>query len=191
MQKFPRLGVYDEVDAILQGDCKCEATCLLVDDNLFNLIPLEVMLSDIGSIKVLKAQNGLEAVKLYKQDLNKTCCNTKINLVMMDLNMPLMNGFEAAKEIFKLHKQFYDSEEIDEDDHRVYQAKTVDVVAVTAYWDKPTAIKCYLERMRQCFRKPVSHQELKRWLEGDFLRDVGRNNRFNQSNENYARRVWF
>jgi len=47
-----------------------------VDDNIFNLIPLEVMLNDIAKIKVLKAQNGLEAVKLYKRDLIKGCCST-------------------------------------------------------------------------------------------------------------------
>jgi len=47
-----------------------------VDDNIFNLIPLEVMLYDMAKIKVMKASNGLEAVKLYRQDLTKVCCDT-------------------------------------------------------------------------------------------------------------------
>jgi len=59
MKQFPRLESYDEATPIAKGKCKgkskCEATCLLVDDNLFNLIPLEVMLNDIAKIKVLKA----------------------------------------------------------------------------------------------------------------------------------------
>jgi len=54
----------------------CEATCLLVDDNLLDLIPLELMLDKMASIKVFKASSGPMAIKLFKEDRSKTCCST-------------------------------------------------------------------------------------------------------------------
>jgi len=77
-----------------------------VDDNIFNLIPLEVMLYDMAKIKVMKASNGLEAVKLYRQDLTKVCCDTQIKLVLIDLNMPVMDGIKATKAILDAQRQF-------------------------------------------------------------------------------------
>jgi len=88
------------------GKCGCEAICLIVDDNIFNLIPLEVMLDQIAQIKVLKAKNGLEAVEIYKRDRFKKCCNTNIKLVLMDLNMPVMDGFKAAAAILEIAKEY-------------------------------------------------------------------------------------
>ncbi|KAL2150521.1 hypothetical protein VTH82DRAFT_7084 [Thermothelomyces myriococcoides] len=46
------------------------------------------------------ANNGLEAVKLYKKSLEGQ--ETRFSLVFMDISMPVMNGFEATKEIRKL-----------------------------------------------------------------------------------------
>ena len=86
--------------------CKCEATCLIVDDNLFNLIPLEVMLDQVAQIKVLKAANGHEAVELFKRDRYKTCCKNYLGLVLMDLNMPVMDGYKATAAILKLAREF-------------------------------------------------------------------------------------
>jgi len=79
---------------------------LIVDDNLFNLIPLEVLLDQIARIKVLKAMNGFEAVELFKRDREKTCCKKYIRLVLMDLNMPVMDGFKATTAILKLAREF-------------------------------------------------------------------------------------
>ena len=42
------------------------AEILIVDDSMFNLIPLELILSEIYGLKVDKASNGLQAVNLYR-----------------------------------------------------------------------------------------------------------------------------
>ena len=57
LMKFPRLEVYDRANNHVRarGQCHCKATCLMADDNIFNLIHLEIMLSDIDKINVLKA----------------------------------------------------------------------------------------------------------------------------------------
>ena len=38
--------------------CKCESTVLIVDDNSFNLIPLELILRETFKLKIDKAYNG-------------------------------------------------------------------------------------------------------------------------------------
>jgi hypothetical protein len=46
-------------DSIKKGrDCNCESTILIVDDNMFNLIPLELILTENFRIRIDKALNG-------------------------------------------------------------------------------------------------------------------------------------
>ena len=59
--------------SISSGSLNCDkcqsqpmAEILIVDDSMFNLIPLELILSEIYGLKVDKASNGLQAVNLYR-----------------------------------------------------------------------------------------------------------------------------
>lgn len=45
------------------------------------------------NISVDKAMNGQEAVEMYKRNLNKICCSKRYKLILMDLNMPIMDGY--------------------------------------------------------------------------------------------------
>ena len=76
--------------------CSCEATVLIVDDNMFNLIPLELILKEMFNISVEKALNGQEAVNMYAKNIQKKCCDTRYKMVLMDLNMPIMDGYEST-----------------------------------------------------------------------------------------------
>jgi len=67
---------------------------LIVEDEEVNVLYLETIIHDFADCTVIHAKNGKEAVDIIKQD--KT-----INLILMDLKMPIMNGFEATKEIKK------------------------------------------------------------------------------------------
>ncbi len=66
-----------------------EKTILIAEDDETSFLYLEVLLENLG-YRLIHASNGQEAV-----DLTKSCSN--IDLILMDLNMPGMNGFEAAK----------------------------------------------------------------------------------------------
>jgi hypothetical protein len=46
----------------------CKATILIVDDNMFNLIPLELLLKVKFNIDVDMAMTGLEAVEMFKSN---------------------------------------------------------------------------------------------------------------------------
>ena len=63
---------------------------LLVDDTPTNLFLLETICQSIG-LPYRTAQNGLEAVKLCQQD--------KYDLIFMDIQMPVMDGYAAMKSI--------------------------------------------------------------------------------------------
>ena len=45
---------------------------------------------------LIRAKNGLEAIEIFKK-------HPEINIIIMDLKMPLMNGYDASKEIRKLN----------------------------------------------------------------------------------------
>jgi PAS domain S-box-containing protein len=70
--------------------------CLLVDDNKDVLIYLNRILSDTGITTVL-ARSGIEAIEIIK-------AMPDIDVVLLDMQMPEMNGIEATKEIRKIRK---------------------------------------------------------------------------------------
>ncbi len=72
-------------------------TILIAEDDEFSFMYLEACLSDFNC-SILHAINGKEAVKIVNQ-------NASIDLVLMDINMPEMNGDKALEEIRKTNKE--------------------------------------------------------------------------------------
>jgi len=70
-------------------------TILIAEDDSNSYSILESMLADIGA-RIIWARNGALAVKYCK-------LSSEINLVLMDLKMPTMDGFEATKLIRKFN----------------------------------------------------------------------------------------
>lgn len=63
-------------------------TILVVEDNAMNL-QLMVALLDHHGYNVLEASNGVQALRIAR--------NQPIDLILMDMQMPIMNGYEAVK----------------------------------------------------------------------------------------------
>jgi two-component system, cell cycle response regulator DivK len=70
-----------------------QKTILVAEDEDINFLYIKEVLKILG-VNVLHARNGVEAVSFCKND-------NSIELVLMDIKMPIMNGYEATKEIRK------------------------------------------------------------------------------------------
>ncbi|MCO5265868.1 MAG: ATP-binding protein [Lentimicrobium sp.] len=70
---------------------KTKFTLLVVEDEEINFKYIKELLSGTP-IELIHAENGKEAVDLCRR-------NYDINAVLMDIKMPVMNGYEATKEI--------------------------------------------------------------------------------------------
>lgn len=61
---------------------------LVVDDFASNRILIVDLLEDFPEITTYEAKNGLEALEIIKVN--------KVDIVLLDIEMPVMNGFETA-----------------------------------------------------------------------------------------------
>jgi len=81
--------------------CTCPKI-LIVDDDAFNVLTLESILKSL-SLSYKSCFNGQEAVsEVIERSQAKLCGSSNcrnFNLIFMDCNMPIKNGFEAAKDI--------------------------------------------------------------------------------------------
>jgi signal transduction histidine kinase/CheY-like chemotaxis protein len=68
-------------------------TILVVDDNPTNLLLAQEILDRLGA-KSIGATNGAEAITEYS--------NGKVDLILMDCQMPVMDGYQASRELRKL-----------------------------------------------------------------------------------------
>ncbi|UCE59331.1 MAG: response regulator [Phycisphaerales bacterium] len=68
-----------------------QQTVLIVEDNPQNRELLEVYMEDLPEVRVVSVANGLEAMEIITQD--------KPDLVLLDIMMPKMSGFEVCKRI--------------------------------------------------------------------------------------------
>ncbi len=119
------------------------ARVLVVDDNEVNREVLREMLEHEGMV-VACAENGLLAIERVKGGLG-------LDIVLMDLNMPVMGGIEATREIRGL-----------------VGFASLPIVALTADALKETRASCLAAGMSDFAAKPVEVQHLlatlRRWL---------------------------
>jgi PAS domain S-box-containing protein len=69
-------------------------TVLIAEDDDISFMYLREILKDLD-VKILYAENGIRAVEIIKS-------HPKVNMVLMDLKMPVLNGLEATRQIKEL-----------------------------------------------------------------------------------------
>lgn len=99
----------------------CGRKILVVEDNELNMEIVEFILTDAKAI-VYKAENGQQALEMYERADAGT-----FDVILMDLMMPVMDGYEATQAIRRLEKA---------------DAKTIPIIAMSA--------NAYAEDVRQC-----------------------------------------
>ncbi|HNW57527.1 MAG TPA: response regulator [Bacteroidales bacterium] len=88
-----KLSNDNQFTAVLDWSSK---KCLLVDDNKDVLIYLSRILIDTG-VSILTAKTGFEAIEIVKN-------TPDVDVILLDMQMPEMNGIDTAKEIRKIRK---------------------------------------------------------------------------------------
>jgi signal transduction histidine kinase/CheY-like chemotaxis protein len=72
-------------------------TILIVEDEPANITYIKEVLK-VTKAKILRASNGKEAVDMFIKNSNN------IDIIIMDIKMPEMNGYEATKQIKNINK---------------------------------------------------------------------------------------
>jgi len=115
---------------------------LLVEDYPTNQRIAEKNITQAGFNMVL-AQNGKEAVDIFK--------TRKFDLILMDIQMPVMDGYEATQRIRDLEKQLAGPDSV---------LKRIPIIAMTAHAVSGIRDKCFQAGMDDYISKPLRRQDL-------------------------------
>ena len=112
---------------------------LLVEDNELNMEIAELMFRNKGAV-VTKAWNGQEAVEIFKKSRPG-----EIDVILMDIMMPVMNGYEATKIIRSMGRE---------------DAKVIPIIAMTANAFTEDRLRAKEAGMNEHIAKPVDANKL-------------------------------
>ncbi len=137
---------------------------LAVDDHLPNLLVLEALLLELG-IQMVQANSGFVAIDImtraYETMNTPAGDDNRIDLIFMDISMPVMSGIAAAIAIRKIELS--------------HNAVFVPIVALSAHghWDEMETL--YQSGINDYATKPIAHQELvallQKWLKDKPLKE--------------------
>jgi two-component system sensor histidine kinase/response regulator len=141
----PVLSTYTAVPAAAASDENSTSTrlrILIVDDQVINRLVAQQLLEQHG-FEAITVESGSEALRVLKQ--------STVNLVLMDLHMPDLDGCETTKLI-----------------RGQYDANKLPVIALTADMTEEMHIKCLASGMNDIITKPIQPEllfsVLARWL---------------------------
>ena len=78
---------------------------LVVDDNYYNSAAVKIMLNQACNLNVAIAENGKAGYEAYVSNFHQKCCDIKFQMIIMDLQMPIMDGFQSAEYIYSYYEQ--------------------------------------------------------------------------------------
>ena len=116
---------------------------LLVEDNELNAEIAKTVLEDVGAL-ITRAENGQQALELFKEKPAGT-----FDAILMDLMMPVMDGYTATRKIRELERS---------------DAKTVPIIAMTANAFQEDAEKCIAVGMNAHLAKPLDIEKMKKTI---------------------------
>ena len=144
-------GAAREFQAALSAAGRATVRILLVEDNAANMRVTQALLEILGC-EVIPARNGLEAVEAYR--------NGTFDLVLMDCQMPEMDGYEATRTIRQIETR---------------EGRATPIVALTAHAMEGSREVSLASGMDDQLTKPLTMaaltSKLREWLvEGKSVR---------------------
>ena len=116
-------------------------TVLLTEDNALNMEIAQFFLQDAGA-SIIQAWNGQQALDIFQSSRPG-----EIDVILMDVMMPVMNGLEATRRIRALPRP---------------DAKTVPILAMTANVFADDVAQCRQAGMTDHLSKPLGEEKLRR-----------------------------
>lgn len=124
----------NEQEKITVNKAELDKVILCVEDNLINQEVMESLIKRKG-YKYISAYNGNEALEILD--------NNRVDLILMDIQMPELNGFETTKIIRE--KEL---------------GKHIPIIAMTAYAMREDKDKCMQAKMDDYIIKPFDVEKL-------------------------------
>ena len=112
---------------------------LIAEDNELNAEIAKTVLEDAGAL-VTRVEDGQQAVELFKEKPAGT-----FDAILMDLMMPIMDGYTATREIRSLERS---------------DSKTIPIIAMTANAFQEDAEKCIAVGMNAHLAKPLDIEKV-------------------------------
>ena len=112
---------------------------LIAEDNEINAEIAKTVLEDVGAL-VTRVEDGQQAVELFKEKPAGT-----FDAILMDLMMPVMDGYTATRKIRSLERS---------------DAKTIPIIAMTANAFREDAEKCIAVGMNAHLAKPLDIEKV-------------------------------
>ena len=116
-----------------EGMKSANKTILIAEDDNINFLLFQKMMKD-KDFEIIRAKNGQEAVDIC-------ISNSNIDLVLMDIKMPVLNGFEAVEQIRPIRPE-------------------LPIIAQTAYSSSEDRIKIEKAGFDDYITKPLSRESL-------------------------------
>lgn len=82
---------------------KCKKVFVVDDDKIYHFILKNLLSKNEISISSCFCENGLEALEMLKEKIRN---NNLPDVIMLDINMPVMNGWQFLEEYKKLKADF-------------------------------------------------------------------------------------
>jgi CheY-like chemotaxis protein len=116
-------------------------TILVAEDDNMNFLLLQKIIQ-MKHFNIIRAVNGQDAVEICTD-------NSNIDLVLMDIKMPIMGGFEALKKIKKIRPELI-------------------IIAQTAFSSSEDQEKIYEAGFNGYITKPINREKLFEIIDGAF-----------------------
>lgn len=140
----------DSTNYVLPIKCKV----LVVEDNVVNRRVVNLLLQKMGC-EVVGACNGVEAIEAFQRAHEQ---HTPFDIVLMDCQMPVMDGYMATNEI-----------------RRIEAARSLApavVIAVTAHATNSDKQQCFEAGMNDYISKPLRKEHIinmfAKWSQGEY-----------------------
>ena len=141
-------AIREETGRIIEN--KEKLTILLAEDHAINRKMMERFLT-IKGWQVIHAGNGKEAIQKFLENRGK------VDIIIMDIQMPEMDGYEAATRIRQLEKEINAGTDTG-------NRKRIPIIALTAHVLETYRDKSYSSGMDAYLTKPINPEKLYRLI---------------------------